>query len=88
MERPPPGNVAERVAAGSSPSRSQMARQMAIKWGPLLALIALCIIISIFEPRFLNVRNFRAIAKQSSILLMLSMGSAFVIVMACIDLSI
>ena len=88
MERTPTGNVAERVTAGSSPSRRQMVRQMAIKWGPLLTLIALCIIISIFEPRFLSVRNFRAIAKQSSILLILSMGSAFVIVMGCIDLSI
>jgi ribose transport system permease protein len=88
MERTPTGDLAARATSGSASSRKERARQMAIKWGPLLALIVLCIIISILNPRFLSVRNFRAIAKQSSILLILSMGSAFIILMGSIDLSI
>ena len=61
---------------------------IAVKWGPLLTLILLCIVISILSPSFLSARNFRAVAKQASMLLIVAMGPTFVIVMGCIDLSI
>lgn len=69
-------------------SRRRRLAQLAIKWGPLITLIVLCVGIAILNPRFLTIRNFQAIAKQTSILLILSMGSCFVILMGCIDLSI
>ncbi len=58
------------------------------RYGPLLALIVLCIAITILNPRFLSLRNFSAIAKQTSILLILALGSTFIILMGGIDLSI
>ncbi len=58
------------------------------RYGPLLALITLCIVIAILNPRFLSLRNFMAIAKQASILLILALGSTVIILMGGIDLSI
>lgn len=61
---------------------------LAIKWGPLLTLIVLCVAIYLLNPRFLSVPNFKAIARQSSILLVVAIGTGYVIVMGCIDLSV
>lgn len=89
MEQTPVKNaVGKSFPDASFLSRRRRLTQLAIKWGPLLTLVVLCVAITILNPRFMTVRNFQAIAKQTSILLILSMGSCFVILMGCIDLSI
>jgi len=77
--------------AGHSPSsrpKRWNLSTIAVRWGPLLTLILLCIVIALLSPSFLSERNFRAIAKQASMLLIVAMGPTFVILMGCIDLSI
>jgi len=57
--------------------------------GPLVALVAVVLILSILRPStFLTWENFRAITDQAAIPLILAMGASFVILMGCIDLSI
>lgn len=58
------------------------------RWGPCLALIALCIGFGLAEPRFATVENFLVIADRSAIPLILAVGMTFVVLQGSIDLSI
>ena len=71
-----------------SPLKRPNLSAVAVKWGPLLTLILLCIVVAMLAPSFLSMRNFRAVSKQAAMLLIVAMGPTFVIVMGCIDLSI
>jgi ribose transport system permease protein len=57
-------------------------------WGPVLALVVLCVLLSIFADRFATGANLKAIADQASVPAVLAVGLTFVIVMGAIDLSI
>ena len=54
----------------------------------MLILAALVIIFSVINQRFFSFQNFQFILKQSSILLIASMGGTFVILIGSIDLSV
>lgn len=56
--------------------------------GPLLVLVVLCIVVTLISPRFFSPLNLSNLARQSSILIMLSLGVYFIIMMGGIDLSI
>ncbi|MFV0529075.1 MAG: ABC transporter permease [Lachnospiraceae bacterium] len=59
-----------------------------MKLGPLLALVLLCIILSIASDKFLNYSNFMNILKQVAINCFISAGMLVVLITAGIDLSV
>ena len=63
-------------------------KEITEKFGPLLGLILLCLILSILSPDFLKVKNIMNIANQSSINSLISMGMLLTILTAGIDLSV
>jgi ribose transport system permease protein len=75
---------AKRFAVG----KKNNLKEITGKFGPLLGLILLCIILSIISPDFIKVRNIMNIANQSSINALISMGMLLVILTAGIDLSV
>ncbi|MFT5873120.1 MAG: ribose transport system permease protein [Clostridium sp.] len=58
------------------------------RFGPLLGLILLCLILAVLSPDFVKVRNIMNIANQSSINCLISMGMLLTILTAGIDLSV
>ena len=58
------------------------------KWAPLAVLVALCILISIFNTNFLTLGNFIRLLNSAAIPLVLCMGATFIILMGSIDLSV
>ncbi len=57
-------------------------------WAPLLSLIALCLLLALLSPQFLSLRNFVGIANEAAPILVLAMGTTFVIILGSIDLSV
>jgi ribose transport system permease protein len=64
--------------------RGGFARDYAI----VLALILLALIVSIIQPRFFSIQNFKNILNQITVVGVLSCGMTFVILIGCIDLSV
>lgn len=56
--------------------------------GPVLALVALLIAFSLLSQRFMSLGNLQSILDQAAILLVLAVGSTFVILLGGIDLSL
>ncbi|WOH80160.1 ABC transporter permease [Bradyrhizobium sp. BEA-2-5] len=56
--------------------------------GPLLLLVAMVIVFALINPRFLSWVNLFNLMRQSSILLIVSTGITFVILMGALDLSV
>lgn len=74
-------------ATRSTTSRSTYLRRL-LSAGPVLALAGLIILFAVLNPSFLSSGNLRAIIDQSAILLVVAIGSTFVILVGGIDLSI
>lgn len=58
------------------------------KYFPILLLIALCLIFSIFSPRFFRVQNLTIVLQQAVVLLVSALGMTFVVMGGSIDLSV
>lgn len=58
------------------------------RWAPVVVLVALCILISLFNGNFLTLSNLVRLLSSASIPLVLCMGATFIILMGSIDLSI
>src|SRR6476660_9033110 len=58
------------------------------RWAPLAVLLALCILISLFNGNFLTLGNFIRLLNSAAIPLVLCMGATFIILMGSIDLSV
>lgn len=58
------------------------------RWAPLAVLIALCILVSLFNGNFLTTGNFVRLLNSAAIPVVLCMGATFVILMGSIDLSV
>lgn len=58
------------------------------RWAPLAVLLALCILVSLFNPNFLSVGNFVRLLNSAAIPVVLCMGATFIILMGSIDLSV
>ncbi len=69
-------------------SEKSKLKEISEKFGPLLGLILLCLMLSILSPDFLKVKNIMNIANQSSINCLISMGMLLTILTAGIDLSV
>ena len=59
-----------------------------IKYKSLLALIVLCLVISIIQPRFLTISNISTVLTQVSMNAIIAIGMTFVILTGGIDLSV
>ena len=55
---------------------------------PLLSLLALCLLLSLLSPQFLTIRNFIGIANEAAPILVIALGTTFVIILGSIDLSV
>ncbi|MGD9807145.1 MAG: ribose ABC transporter permease [Deferribacterales bacterium] len=64
------------------------AKEMLIKFRPLLGLIILAVIVSLISPRFLTVNNIMNVLRQTSINAVIAAGMTFVILTGGIDLSV
>ncbi len=62
-------------------------REDAIRWAPLLVLIALVIFFTAINPQFFSLRNFARITVAAAPALMVAVGVTFIILMGSIDLS-
>jgi ribose transport system permease protein len=71
------------VAAGNGGALAQWR-----KWAPLAVLLALCLLISLFNGNFLTLGNFIRLLNSAAIPLVLCMGATFIILMGSIDLSV
>jgi ribose transport system permease protein len=80
--------VAGRPELASGALRWRQIRRRIGPWAPVLVLIALCILIGLFNPNFLTPRNLIRVANSAAIPLILGLGVTFVIIMGSIDLSI
>jgi ribose transport system permease protein len=63
-------------------------RQKLRLWGPLIALILLCIGFGVADPGFLTLQNLQTIANRSAIPVILAVGMTFIIIQGSIDLSV
>jgi ribose transport system permease protein len=57
-------------------------------WAPVAVLIALCLMISLFNANFLTISNFLRLLNSAAIPLVLTMGATFIILIGSIDLSV
>ena len=72
-----------------SPSGAQRdRRKLPTSTGPLVALVALCVILSIMSPSFLSWTNIFNIGQQVAVLGILAIGGTVVIILGGIDLSV
>lgn len=55
---------------------------------PFVSLVALCILIAAFEPRFLSAANLAGVARQTAVISVIAMGMTVVMVSGGIDLSV
>jgi ribose/xylose/arabinose/galactoside ABC-type transport system permease subunit len=67
---------------------SRLFQKILSRMNVILLLAALVVIFSVLNPRFFTFQNFQFILKQSSILLIASVGGTFIILMGSIDLSV
>ena len=58
------------------------------RWAPLAVLLALCVLVSLFNGNFLTISNMVRLLSSASIPLVLCMGATFIILMGSIDLSV
>lgn len=79
----------------SSGSMSQFRRDFVLRlgkqigpWAPLISLFALCFLLALLSPQFLTFRNFVGIANEAAPILVIAMGTTFVIILGSIDLSV
>jgi ribose transport system permease protein len=55
---------------------------------PFASLIALCVMIAVFEPRFLSSGNLASVARQTAVIMIMAMGMTIVMFSGGIDLSV
>jgi ribose transport system permease protein len=57
-------------------------------WGPLAALVVLCVAFSVASPRFATIENFQNVADAAVLLMVVATGLTFVLLTGAIDLSV
>lgn len=72
----------------SAAMKTQARKNFISKYGSLVALVVLCIIITVIKPRFINPINIRNILRLASINGLLAVGMTFVCLTGGIDLSV
>lgn len=72
----------------SAAMKSQARKNFISKYGSLMALVALCVIMTILKPRFISPINIRNVFRLASINGLLAVGMTFVCLTGGIDLSV
>lgn len=75
------------ATVANPPPRRGLRRRIG-PWAPVLVLALVCILIALYNERFLSFSNLSRIADAAAIPLVLGLGVTFIIVMGSIDLSI
>ena len=75
-------------AGAARSGRARLRRVPLSVAGPWIALIVMIIVFSLLNPRFFSIGNATNILQQASVLLVLSIGGTFVVLMGSIDLSV
>jgi ribose transport system permease protein len=57
-------------------------------WGPVLVLVALCLVFAVASSRFATLANLHTVADQAAVPMVLAVGLTFVVLMGSIDLSL
>jgi ribose/xylose/arabinose/galactoside ABC-type transport system permease subunit len=78
----------EEVVSGRRQTLRREVGNFARNYAIVLVLILLALVVSIIQPKFFSVQNFRNILNQISVVGVLSCGMTFVILIGCIDLSV
>lgn len=71
-----------------SHQRWQRIRRLLLQAGPLIALLALCLFLTLSTPFFLTESNLTNVGRRTAIIAILAIGQTFVILSAGIDLSV
>ncbi|MEJ0011054.1 MAG: ABC transporter permease [Bauldia sp.] len=79
--------IAAKAAVGAAPSRT---RRLVLgrEFGVFLALVAMCIVLTLLNDRFLTPTNLLNIGRQISLVGIMAIGMTFVLVSAEVDLSV
>jgi ribose transport system permease protein len=93
MSAPPSVTPADIAPGSLSPIHRDLEKALPlykrlIPWAPLIGLVFLCLLLSAASPRFMTVRNFVGIANEAAPILVIAMGTTFVIILGSIDLSV
>lgn len=72
----------------STEKKDKKFKEILSKFGPLLGLILLCLVLSIASPKFLTFKNVMNVARQSAINSLIASGMLLAILTAGIDLSV
>jgi len=73
---------------GRAPARSRRRTTLLADFGPLGALVLLCLVFSMLSPQFATWANVRNILDSASVLAVIAVGLTFVLLLGAIDLSI
>jgi ribose/xylose/arabinose/galactoside ABC-type transport system permease subunit len=80
--------LAASIVKGNGQLIKKRLQDFAGDYAIVLALMLLALVVSIIQPKFFSVQNFRNILNQISVVGILSCGMTFVILIGCIDLSV
>lgn len=83
-----PQTESDQVKPARPETRSRKWLERLKSFAPLLALVVLCLLIGLFNPRFFDFFNFVRIANSAAIPLVLALGATFVILLGSVDLSV
>ena len=77
------------TAAAAAPQRRRLhiSRASLRAYAPAVVLLALCLLVTLANPNFIETRNLIRVANASAVPLTLAMGTTFIILMGSIDLS-
>lgn len=73
---------------GRAPARSHRRTNLLADFGPLGALLLLCVTFSVLSPQFATWGNFRNVLDSAAVLAVITVGLTFVLLLGAIDLSI
>jgi len=75
-------------SADTGPSRGRIWRDRLLQGGPIIALLLLCLYLSLATPFFLTEGNMTNVLRRTAFIAILAIGQTFVILAAGIDLSV
>ncbi len=80
--------MSDALAGTAAAHRGSRRRVSLADAGPYIALVVLIVIFSLLNSHFFSLRNLVNILQQAAVLLVLSLGGTFVILMGSIDLAV
>ena len=82
-----PASNGSRPLVRRRPGRALVTRAALRAWAPVLVLLALCLLLALANPNFIETRNLVRVANAAAVPLTLAMGTTVIILLGSIDLS-